>query len=366
MNKEFLHMQKLAGIITESEYKAKLNEAYFAWEDNDTDELKRAKRDLNMWANDYALTVFDGNELYYGDLSIIAKKHAKALVDKNDSLAQETKQELDQFFKDWTNELSGYRQLESLKELIDTYINEYVKAYSTKESLNENFVGIPAINNIFEREKTDYEIAFEHFTKGTSLNEEMDSDMGKEKLVEKIKNLGDFGFTGDKIEFKGLLITCSTQEDENETPHYFVYGEDEDEDEIFSSTNPNEVADFVFNLDENTKPGTAKERSAMDKKARAGKDIGEKGKNFEKIAKEVEEELEEGILGNILDKINQSTGAIADVLTIIDLARKDEEGGADKAVQMIMDRHGVSQEEALKVVTNVYNKFAPWIERTRK
>jgi len=27
MNKEFLHMQKLAGIITESEYKAKMNEA---------------------------------------------------------------------------------------------------------------------------------------------------------------------------------------------------------------------------------------------------------------------------------------------------------------------------------------------------
>ncbi len=26
MNKEFLHMQKLAGIITESEYKAKINE----------------------------------------------------------------------------------------------------------------------------------------------------------------------------------------------------------------------------------------------------------------------------------------------------------------------------------------------------
>jgi hypothetical protein len=33
------------------------------------------------------------------------------------------------------------------------------------------------------------------------------------------------------------------------------------------------------------KPGTAKERSAMAKKAKAGKDIGAKGKNFEKIAK---------------------------------------------------------------------------------
>ena len=45
------------------------------------------------------------------------------------------------------------------------------KVEETKETLNENFVGIPAINNIFDREKTDYELAFEHFTKGTSLNE---------------------------------------------------------------------------------------------------------------------------------------------------------------------------------------------------
>jgi hypothetical protein len=80
------------------------------------------------------------------------------------------------------------------------------------------------------------------------LNEEMDSNMGKEELVNKIKNLGDFGFTGDEIEFKGLLITASTQEDEDETPYYFVYGEDDDsEDGIFSSTDPNKVAEFVLN-----------------------------------------------------------------------------------------------------------------------
>jgi hypothetical protein len=33
-----------------------------------------------------------------------------------------------------------------------------------KSTINENFVGIPAINNPFaDREKTDYEMAFEHF-----------------------------------------------------------------------------------------------------------------------------------------------------------------------------------------------------------
>jgi hypothetical protein len=75
----------------------------------------------------------------------------------------------------------------------------------------------------------------------------LNESMGKEELVNKIKNLGDFGFTGDKIEFNGLLITTSTQEDEG-GPYYFVYGEDDDsEDGIFQSTDPNKIAEFVLN-----------------------------------------------------------------------------------------------------------------------
>jgi hypothetical protein len=72
--------------------------------------------------------------------------------------------------------------------------------------------------------------------------------MRKEELIKKVKNLGDFGFTGESIEFKELLITCSTQEDDNETPYYFVYGEeDESEDGIFSSLNSEEIVEFVLN-----------------------------------------------------------------------------------------------------------------------
>jgi hypothetical protein len=72
--------------------------------------------------------------------------------------------------------------------------------------------------------------------------------MKEEELNLKIKELKDFGFTGNSIEFKGLLITCSTQEDEEETPYYFVYGEeDESEDGIFNSTSSEEVVEFVFN-----------------------------------------------------------------------------------------------------------------------
>jgi len=72
--------------------------------------------------------------------------------------------------------------------------------------------------------------------------------MKEEELNFKIKELKDFGFTGNSIEFKGLLIICSTQEDEEETPYYFVYGEeDESEDGIFNSTNSEEIVEFVFN-----------------------------------------------------------------------------------------------------------------------
>ena len=123
------------------------------------------------------------------------------------------------------------------------------KKPKSKKSLKENFVGMGAINNPFiEREKTGYETAFEHFLgQKYELNEEMGEGMEKEELIEKIKNLDDFGFTGESIEFKGLLITCSTQEDEG-GPYYFVYGEDDDsEDGIFQSTNPNEIAEFVLN-----------------------------------------------------------------------------------------------------------------------
>jgi hypothetical protein len=48
------------------------------------------------------------------------------------------------------------------------------KTPKSKKKLNENFVGMGMVGNIFDREKTDYEIAFEYFTKG-KVNEGMDS-----------------------------------------------------------------------------------------------------------------------------------------------------------------------------------------------
>jgi hypothetical protein len=70
-----------------------------------------------------------------------------------------------------------------------------------KESLNENFVGMGMVGNIFDREKADYEMAFEYFTKGDLVKEEMgeDLDLNQEYLtlnntvsniVEKLQEMG--------------------------------------------------------------------------------------------------------------------------------------------------------------------------------
>lgn len=74
-------------------------------------------------------------------------------------------------------------EFKRMQELAGLPITEN-KVEETKETINENFVGIPAINNIFEREKTDYELAFEHFTKSTSiLKEEISSTEVEDYLI---------------------------------------------------------------------------------------------------------------------------------------------------------------------------------------
>lgn len=72
-------------------------------------------------------------------------------------------------------------------------------------------------------------------------------NLTKTELNLKIKELKDFGFTGNSIEFGPLLITCFTQNNMG-IPEYIVYGEEDDsESGIFSSYNSEEVVEFVFN-----------------------------------------------------------------------------------------------------------------------
>ena len=239
MKKEILRYQRLAGIITESQYSSKLEELGGGMSPKRV--FKRA-------------VVAKLNKIYNSvDNEELKQKLMDTINPTIDSIVNgKYGDDIGKYpMADLLDDLDDY-----LKSITQSIINQS----SPKDSLNENFVGMGMVGNIFDREKTDYELAFEHFTKGTSLNEEMDSmdfDMKKEELLEKIKNLKDFGLTGDEIEFNGLLITCSKQEDNvgylgldylEGTPHYFVYEkEDESEDGVFNSTNPEEIVEFVLN-----------------------------------------------------------------------------------------------------------------------
>jgi hypothetical protein len=205
------------------------------------------------------------------------------------------------------------------------------------------------------------------------LQENMDSNMGKEELIKKIKNLGDFGFTGDKIEFKGLLITASTQEDEG-GPYYFVYGEDDDsEDGIFNSTNPEKVAEFIFNLEKSSLNESMiggivgigainqiPSRAKADYETAFEHFLGEKyGLNEVEIE---EVKIEEGAFNDLLNKMESNTRMAADILTVITLAKEDKEGNAEKAVELLMKNHDLSEEEALEAVTRIFKKAFEWVD----
>jgi len=90
--------------------------------------------------------------------------------------------------------------------------SEYkAKLEELKKPLNENFVGIGMVGNIFDREKTDYELAFEHFTKGTSLNQEVEEAMVNPNTSDRVSYLENVldmvwkrGKGNNPIDFKDL------------------------------------------------------------------------------------------------------------------------------------------------------------------
>jgi len=137
MNKETLRMQFLSGVITESEYKTKLEEG------------KELERDIK--------TFEDKIKTFEKELENAKKKIAKEKSKKNPN--QET---IERYLEDVefvTDELKKDRQA------LKSYQKELK---SKKESLNEHYVaggivGVGAITQIPSREKTDYEMAFEHF-----------------------------------------------------------------------------------------------------------------------------------------------------------------------------------------------------------
>lgn len=165
MEKDTLRMQMLAGVITEGEYKAKLEENKF----------------FNFF-----------------------KK-------KEDSNINALKQERDKLINDVNNDenLSDEEKAKSIKGIKDAFMAQ-VRQYDMleeKDSLNEHFVaggivGVGAINNPFEgRKKEVYEDAFEYFLKERyetkfenreqDLNEEEEKeeeDLDEGKEVEEPEN----------------------------------------------------------------------------------------------------------------------------------------------------------------------------------
>jgi hypothetical protein len=143
MNKEILRMQMLSGIITESEYKAK---------------LKKNKSPLN---ENLKFSQIEKDRKYFATTNFgIFKKGDEVFVDTVRNLGNEVVIELSNN-KEQSDSIKG-----DLEDEVEVFDNDM------KESLNENFVGIGMVGNIFDRKKTDYEIAFEHFSKG-KMNEEM-------------------------------------------------------------------------------------------------------------------------------------------------------------------------------------------------
>ena len=161
MNKEILRMQLLSGVITESEYKAKL------------EEFNMDQFSFGGQGSSKASFEDKWNEVPNANKEILKKSTGKEPVKIMASSKGEnyviTKGTDGKFYR------YQYTQAENPGKPVGPF-NSEEEAKKLNESLNENFVGMGMVGNIFDREKTDYEIAFEHFSKGTSLNEELEED----------------------------------------------------------------------------------------------------------------------------------------------------------------------------------------------
>ena len=78
---------------------------------------------------------------------------------------------------------------------------------------------------------------------------------------------------------------------------------------------------------------------------------------------EIEEvKIEEGAFNDLLNKMESNTRMAADILTVITLAKEDKEGNAEKAVELLMKNHDLSEEAALEAVTRIFKKAFEWVD----
>ena len=167
MTNEQLRMQFIGGIITESEYKVKLRE------NEDNDFIKSEMERL--------ISKVSNNPEIQEEEKIQRINDIKFVI--YDFLDPETRGgkrppigfKFDDRWWSSVKSLDPIVYQDALSELLSAARGSDSFSIDEKQDLNENIVSIGAINNPFPtRKKSDYELAFEYFTKG-GLNEEMDS-----------------------------------------------------------------------------------------------------------------------------------------------------------------------------------------------
>jgi len=178
MTNEQLRMQMLSGIITEGEYKAKLNEQ------PDTDFVKsEMERHISM-VNDNPKIIDQEKKRRIDNIRFVVYD----FLDPNTNGGKRPSSDF-QFDDNWWNSIPS----DIDKFVIDDAATDLVRAAnggsfgendkplkekkSLKESMIGGIVGIGAINQIPPREKANYETAFEHFLgQKYGINEEMENE----------------------------------------------------------------------------------------------------------------------------------------------------------------------------------------------
>ena len=168
MTKETLRMQMLSGVITEGEYKAKLMEF-------DMDQFS-----MGNSSSPKASFEDKWNDVPNANKEVLKKSTGKEPIKIMASSKGEnyviTKGSDNKFYR------YQYTQAENPGKPVGPF-NSEEEAKKLNESLNENFVGMGAINNLFaERKKETYEDAFEHFLSQKYALNEVEEDLEEAEM----------------------------------------------------------------------------------------------------------------------------------------------------------------------------------------
>jgi hypothetical protein len=213
--------------------------------------------------------------------------------------------------------LSGVITESEYKAIINKEIED-AKKDSLNESMIGGIVGIGAINQIPPRAKADYETAFEHFLGGKyGLNE---------VEIEEVK------IEEGALMNEEYIVSIRT-----------AYGTISDIE--VSAENEEEAFDKAID-----KVIDALQYAKLDQIERRSMEEGKKVK------------IEEGAFNDLLNKMESNTRMAADILTVITLAKEDKEGNAEKAVELLMKNHDLSEEAALEAVTRIFKKAFEWVD----